>query len=281
MVISALCLGLLSAGILQWTSGGYPEPRSLMLILLLLPITWLVSWWFHSRVFQLSPQEMGLPKHQILRLLSGVIASFTVVWGLCALITDLSLLRYNGDFLFLWDQTLRVITPIQLFWLALLTTVFGFVEEVFFRGIVFLSLLLMTKRLVLSVGISALVFMLAHVLIEQTFGVWNITLVGLGILFAALYYRTGNLWLVAGLHGGFNLATESVKYVLNWPALNGNNEQITISVLQNVQYTLSAIITLTAGIVLWQLWRRKSNPGELQSTLNGYWQRPAVSSESV
>lgn len=92
-------------------------------------------------------------------------------------------------------------------WLMLLTAGFtaGIVEELLFRGILFRLAedLLGTWA---SVGISALVFGLAHVSNPQGtwFGAIGIALEA-GLLFAALYVWTRSLWLVMGLHFAWNM----------------------------------------------------------------------------
>ncbi|MEZ0472500.1 CPBP family intramembrane glutamic endopeptidase [Luteimonas salinilitoris] len=125
-------------------------------------------------------------------------------------------------------------------------------EEVLFRGILFQQMRLHflarggcspKKALLLALVISSAVFAAIHVPLRISSGVplaalpAELTLLfALGLLLALLYWRTGNLYLVIGVH-----ALSNAPFLL---------------VQQQVDLSTNGGITVIASLVLMLLWRR-------------------------
>ncbi|MEM7281544.1 MAG: type II CAAX endopeptidase family protein [Pseudomonadota bacterium] len=131
----------------------------------------------------------------------------------------------------------------ELGYLGFLVTLVSSVEEILFRGLIFLTLLIHTKRLLLSVFISALIFALTHVVVENTFSIWFLALLCLSVIFALVYNGSGSCWMAAGLHSGFNLTTEFTR---RW--FHTTSEHFA----SHFQYGLVVVLVAVAGIMIWR-----------------------------
>ncbi|KRK48465.1 hypothetical protein FC96_GL001572 [Secundilactobacillus kimchicus JCM 15530] len=81
----------------------------------------------------------------------------------------------------------------------------GLSEEVIFRGYLMNGLATKLKPMT-AIVISALIFALVHS-INGNFSIWSLlSLLLLGIFLGLLFYKRQNLWIVAGLHGGWNFS---------------------------------------------------------------------------
>lgn len=89
-------------------------------------------------------------------------------------------------------------------------------EELFFRGFLFLSLILQTKKFLLSAFISSILFSLLHYqtysLIEQWY--IHIGIIATGIVLCYLYLLSKSLWVTIGMHLGLNLAVHIITYTI-------------------------------------------------------------------
>jgi membrane protease YdiL (CAAX protease family) len=85
-------------------------------------------------------------------------------------------------------------------------------EEIFFRGLIYTSLVQFTGNIIVSLIISIIIFGLAHF----RYGVGMVLLGGLtGIFYGLVYVLTGNLYCVAIMHTLVNLFRK--YYLINNP----------------------------------------------------------------
>ncbi len=154
---------------------------------------------------------------------------------------------------------------INIFFYILAMLSIGFLEEFVFRGIIAKTLLLhygtSTKGTWIAAIISGVIFGFAHIINAiglPLFGVLvQITVaIVLGILFAAIYYRTGNLWICVLLHAGINAAS-----LLQGGFYNVGNMQELIS-----SYTLLNLLPCVTYFIPVPFLLRKSKNFEV-----GYW----------
>lgn len=81
----------------------------------------------------------------------------------------------------------------------------GLSEEVIFRGYLMNGLATKLKPMT-SIFISALIFALVHTL-NGNISIWSfLSLLLLGIFLGLLFYQRQNIWIVAGLHAGWNFS---------------------------------------------------------------------------
>jgi membrane protease YdiL (CAAX protease family) len=102
--------------------------------------------------------------------------------------------------LFRWAAQLeqvfsQVLTPLSYFQTAQLAVVSGFIEEWFFRGVLYAHLGLVT---------SSLLFGLSHFLPGRSLWKWPLVSTLTGFVFGALYYYSHSLWLCAWVHTSMN-----------------------------------------------------------------------------
>ncbi|MCG8436246.1 MAG: CPBP family intramembrane metalloprotease [Gammaproteobacteria bacterium] len=105
---------------------------------------------------------------------------------------------------------LREGAAVSLASLSLFTLITGVWEELFFRGLIFVSLLVHFRNLHAAAIISSVVFFLPHIFFGNPLTTW-IWLTGVGFFgmtVAYLYHISGSIWLVAGLHAAWNFIGE-------------------------------------------------------------------------
>lgn len=131
--------------------------------------------------------------------------------------------------------------------MILLTLLTAISEELLYRGVIFANLLkIFTKRhsnmlnTISAVGLSSLLFSLEHLsnLMNQSWPVTYCQLIqtfGMGVLFAAVYLRTGSLFLTMLMH-----------YIIDFPTLY----LITISTSTNTQSNFVAQVSVIDSFVV-------------------------------
>ena len=90
----------------------------------------------------------------------------------------------------------------------------GVMEEIPFRGYL-VQVLTISPRKRLMVVLSGLIFSLWHLILNPMAGrsqlLWlALELIPAGLLLSWTFYRTGSLWLVIGLHAGYNFAQQAL-----------------------------------------------------------------------
>lgn len=150
------------------------------------------------------PSEMGLISFRrgfrdfIFGLLLGAVL-MTLIFVLLLAFGQVSLV--NGLSAPVWSHFL---------WSGLILYIFvGFAEEIFFRGYC-MTALKQTGHTWVVVIVSSLIFSIAHGLNPNVsvLGLANIFIVGL--LFAFMFLKTGNLWLPIGFHISWNYFQGSI-----------------------------------------------------------------------
>ena len=131
----------------------------------------------------------------------------------------------------LTEPTYRVI----LFFIECLSV--GFFEEILFRGIVLIFLVQsfshMKGGIFLSVFVSSLIFGLFHIINFFDGATLSSTLLQMGysflmgMLWATLYLKTGNIWFIMILHALYNFFGQVLFYL---GTVNGRFDEITVTI---------------------------------------------------
>ena len=163
----------------------------LFLLMIFLPV--LLFKFFYGR----SATELGLTKKNIVKPLI-----FGLLFGILSICMAVGPLLLSGQVVLMSITPENILTPG--FASALVLFIFvGINEELFFRGFV-MTVLKPTGSRAMIVLFSSLLFGVMHLGNPNItfFAVLNIALVG--VLFALLFIRTGNLWAPIGYHITWN-----------------------------------------------------------------------------
>ncbi len=130
----------------------------------------------------------------------------------------------------------------------------GFVEELAFRGMVAESLIRFfgtsTKGVWKATAISGVIFGVAHMsnaLEAELLGVFvqSSVAIVLGMLLAAIYYRTGNIWVCILLHGGLDAASLLASGVFgDGTVLDAVSSYSLINLLPCITYFIPVLVLL-------------------------------------
>lgn len=129
----------------------------------------------------------------------------------------------------------------------------GFVEELLFRGVIQSGFKKWGMRI--SVGVSALIFMLMHGNAEQTVHQFII-----GVIIGYVFYKTGNLWIGVLIHAFNNFIPVTQTYLLSFVpettvAVETTTVQLSIGVI--LIDLVVALITAWAGYYILKLILKK------------------------
>ncbi len=121
--------------------------------------------------------------------------------------------------------------------------IIGACEEFFFRGFLFLSLLIQSKKVVLSALISSLLFSLMHFQTYPLINQWyiHVGLISSGMVFCYLYLIFRSLWLVIAFHFTNNFLAS----VISWKQIVLGNEPT-----DKIQSILMLILCITLTIFI-------------------------------
>ena len=208
---------------------------------LMLPAMYFLVTTLNKRVHGPSQNDYGLS----IKGLRGFCLGLPLGLSLVALAVALLLLSPNVS---LQTPPQSALTPQHVSSLTFLVTIVSTTEEILFRGLVFTTLLISSGSALFAVLWSAVLFALVHVLLEQTSWVWFTALLSLGVVFAFIYNRSGNCWVAAGFHVGFNLAGEIAKEFFSVVA--GANQ---------LQWILAVILCVIALALLWLVGQRPTD----------------------
>ncbi|CAH1852386.1 CPBP family intramembrane glutamic endopeptidase [Convivina praedatoris] len=156
-----------------------------------------------------------------------------------------------------WHVLLHEYSLINVILLILLGTtsafIVGFFEEVVFRAGIMGVIINNTQRfpILLGVGVSSLLFGLVHALNYANQPFWDttnqiISAIGIGSLFAAIYYLTQNLWIPIILHA----IIDASSYIFNLHSnlIGGSGD----SGLDLASFLVFIIFTVYSYYVLYQ-----------------------------
>lgn len=131
----------------------------------------------------------------------------------------------------------------------------GFFEEVVCRGVLMSGLLAKYKETVRGrlaiVGVTGLVFGLSH-LMNFIFGrdimtclLWGLDTMIWGMMVAAIYLMTSNLWLVIGIHIAWDIICKIPNYFMSGVA----NEALYNAILFLVNYVMYGVFIVCAIVI--------------------------------
>ena len=179
----------------------FPFPRILSRCLLVFGL--IASYLFRKRFQKKSFRSLGLEKTEdslplLIKGIAFALLSLLVLTGVTFL-CKAAIFEYHP------------LKPKKLFYYAVGAILTGFLEEIFFRGILLQSLLEDVSK-PMGIFLSNLVYSLLHFVIPlllhkpadlSLFYSESVGLFLFGILMAYAYFRTHSLYLSIGLHGGF------------------------------------------------------------------------------
>lgn len=181
-------------------------------------------------VYRRPLSQMGLSKNRIFaQLLSGGtfgILSIALVWGTACITGLASVVSVSPSILAQRD-----------FWLSFIMFIaVGFGEEILCRGYIMTALKTTRNRIVIFFGPS-LIFSLLHLGNPNVSFISLINIFLIGVLFAYLLTKTGNLWMAIGYH-------------ITWNFFQGNIFGLNVSGIETIslmQTRLSGPDLLTGG----------------------------------
>ena len=136
-----------------------------------------------------------------------------------------------------------------LLFVAAVTFLTGVSEEFLCRGFLYNLLFIKFKNIKKAVFISSFIFGIAH-LLNLIYAPVIIVLVqviyafAFGVLFAAIYIRSGNIWAVVLLHGFVNFSNDAAR------ALTPPDVVLESGILQQVPNLILAVIAICIGMFL-------------------------------
>ena len=140
-------------------------------------------------------------------------------------------------------------SPAQLILVSLVIAVIPAVaEEMFFRGLLLGDLLKGSINPYVAIGISGLLFAVAHFEFENTLAIWV-----LGSFLGYLYYVSGSLWLPIGVHFINNFLQVFFKYLYN----NGYLKEDVTENSVPVYITIISVAIFAGCIFVFQRWKNK------------------------
>ena len=222
---------------------------------LLLPAMLALVYWLNRTLHDLGPNEIGLGNKGLWGVLPGLVLGFALVGASLMILRLLEPGRLTTIGI---PQNILVLLS---FW-VMVTSVW---EEALFRALVFLALLIHTHRPLFSVLMSSVLFAIPHMIFDHTVSIWVFAVFSLGVLFAYLYFRTGNCWIAVGTHAGFNFASETLDQgfvVFGWASL-----QNTKIPSHQLQWILMLILVTICLIIMALLYWNPTAKGNLLSRI--------------
>ena len=148
-------------------------------------------------------------------LLLGLILT-TLFFLILLLVKDIEIISVNAAYLLTLDMLVEVIS----------LAVFVFVEELLTRGY-FMTALKTSRNKMVILLTSAIIFALLHLLNEgaTVFSTFNTFLAG--VVFAAMFIKSGKLWLSCGFHFAWNFLLGTV-----FGFIVSGNKQLSVLVIE-------------------------------------------------
>ncbi|MEB5784501.1 CPBP family intramembrane glutamic endopeptidase [Staphylococcus pseudoxylosus] len=153
------------------------------------------------------------------------------------------------------------ITLFTLFLLIISNFLVGAFEEIFCRGIIFKNLLNYYSPIKSGI-LSALIFSLAHIVNffsdSEPFEVISQILYAffLGILFAAIYYKTKNIWTVILLHAFIDFSASLIEI----PDSNVSEAAVKFSQLDSIIVAITNILIVLPALLIGLYYFKKFKP---------------------
>ena len=176
---------------------GYPI-LSILLTLLVFPLTLLLIWFLNSRINQLSlAQVIGNKNRYIKPFLIGLGIGVTLFFA------SLIVLSFTSEFSFRIHYAISISSIFSVLFTALTV---AFFEEFIFRGFVFITLWKTTNRFWIAAIVSSLLFSVIHYqsFMQDYFLIPLLNVFLGGILLCLLYVTTRSILGPIGFHFAFN-----------------------------------------------------------------------------
>lgn len=209
----------------------------------------LIAVWFTVRTVYKRPlSSIGLSRPDGVRFIQGFISGMLLLTVIAILLLGLGSAAFEGE----WTNP--QFTRVDLVDLIITAFIAGIFEEVLFRGYI-QHLLISRLGLYRAVGITSVLFSLAHTANPGYNGISFFNIVLIALIFSATVIRTGNLYFAMALHISWNLVQ---GYVLGI-AVSGNEPHGLYSVqltgadwLTGGEFGIegSLLTTLVLGLVL-------------------------------
>ncbi|MES2779575.1 MAG: type II CAAX endopeptidase family protein [Bacteroidota bacterium] len=209
-------------------------------IQLLLPCAlFVLAYWFHKKYsgFNLTPSIGSKNRLRHAFILGGTIGfSISGVAFVCA---------YALGYI---SHPLLLTSPGKLLSTILTQAVVGSYEEIIFRGLLFLGLLIRSKNLFISAFLSAVLFSLIHFQSYSLTHHWytHLGIVSIGMVLGYIYFITKSLWAPIALH----FANNFFGHILIWQDIPININNYTFTDL--TQSSLNIFVCLLFSVFLYK-----------------------------
>jgi membrane protease YdiL (CAAX protease family) len=180
---------------------GVPDDDSSLAVVvaIMLPAALLASWTVMARLERLPMLALGLQWNPVgaRSFLSGSLLGILLIGSVVALLAVLGWLRWTPA---AGDAADYATTAL---WLGVLIAGAAWTEELLFRGYP-LQVLAQTTGFPFGIGVTAVVFSVAHLGNPGAAPLAMVNITLSGVLLGVAYWRTYSLWYVTGVHFGWN-----------------------------------------------------------------------------